>query len=132
MWPYDMFTYDKVTYDNIDYIIWQATIYDNDISLRTSIRFPWILINGKIILYLTSSSITRLALLNLYCNIIYDQWAYYTWRSNMVVENNPILKFRHICYHVYKASLLDALICDYSCLCQTFMCTYAASYLFFE
>lgn len=46
MWPYDMFTYDKMTYDNINYIIWQATIYENDISLRTSIKFPWISING--------------------------------------------------------------------------------------
>ena len=63
--------------------------------------------------------------------VMYDLH-FYTQFSNMVVENNTILKFRHICYHVSKVSFLDALICDYSCLCQTFMCTYAASYLFFE
>ena len=76
MWQDDMFTNDNVTYDDINCTIWQVTTYDNDISLRTSIKFTWISINGQIILYLTSSSITRLALLNLYCIMIYDQLAY--------------------------------------------------------
>ena len=47
MWQDDMFKYHNVTYDDINCTIWQVTMYENDISLRTSIKFPWISINGK-------------------------------------------------------------------------------------